>query len=50
MGFMPKKSTIDAIFVIQKMMKKFEVARRKLYMVFVNFVKIFDRVPREDAW
>ena len=49
-GFVPVKCAVDAIFSVRQMMEKYEVAGRKLYMVFVNLEKAIDRVPRRVIW
>ena len=36
-----EKGTIDTIFLVSQMMEKYEVAKRQLLMVFVDF-KSFD--------
>ena len=50
-GFMPGKGTIDAIYVVRRMMEKHEAKGKKLYLCFVDLRKAFDRVPRSViAW
>ena len=49
-GFMPGKSTIDAIFIIRQVQEKFLEGNRKLYWCFVDLEKAFDRVPREVVY
>lgn len=45
-GFMPGKSTTDAGFIVRQLQEKFNAKKKKLYHVFVDLEKAFDRVPR----
>ena len=46
-GFQQGKATTDAIFIIRQLQEKYTAKKRKLYHVFVDLEKAFDRVPRE---
>ena len=49
-GFIPGRSTTDAIFVVRQLQEKYLAANKRLYMHFVDLEKAFDRVPREVIW
>ena len=49
-GLMHGRGTFDAIFIMRQMLEIYEMLGRKLYVVFVDSEKAFDRVPREVIW
>ncbi|KAK3523752.1 hypothetical protein QTP70_009235 [Hemibagrus guttatus] len=49
-GFMPRKSTTDAIFALRILMEKYRDGQRELHCVFVDLEKACDRLPREELW
>ena len=46
-GFMPKKGTIDAIFILRQIQEKHLDKKKDIFFAFVDLEKAFDRVPRE---
>ncbi|KAK3563927.1 hypothetical protein QTP86_006213 [Hemibagrus guttatus] len=49
-GFMPRKSTTDAIFALRILMEKYRDGQRELHCLFVDLEKAYDRLPREELW
>ncbi|KAK3536535.1 hypothetical protein QTP86_013862 [Hemibagrus guttatus] len=49
-GFMPRRSTTDAIFALRILMEKYRDGQRELHCVFVDLGKAYDRMPREELW
>jgi len=49
-GFRPERSTIDAIFTTKMILKKRQEHGQESYVLFLDLVKAFDRVPRPLLW
>ena len=49
-GFMPGKSTTDAMFALRMLMEKYREGQKELHCVFVYIEKAYDRVPWEELW
>ena len=47
-GFMPGRSTTDAIFAQRQLMKKYREGQRELHCEFIDLEKAHDRVPRAE--
>ena len=46
-GFRKEHGTLDAVFTLQHLMHKARYTNQRLYVIFVDFTKAFDRVRRE---
>ena len=49
-GFMPGRSTTDAIFALRQLMEKCREGQRHLHCVFIDVEKAYDRVPQMEVW
>ena len=49
-GFMPGKSTTDALFALRVLMEKYREDQKELHCVFVDLENAYDKIPREDVW
>jgi hypothetical protein len=49
-GFMPGRSTMDAIFLIRQLMKRCREQKKDLHMIFIGLVKSYDKVHRNVMW
>ena len=44
----PAKGTVDAIFIVRRLLEEYQKKDKKLYMCFVDTEKALDRVPRKE--
>ena len=49
-GFRPGRSTIDSIFSLKAVLKKRKEHGLETYVLFLDLVKAFDKVPRDTLW
>ena len=46
-GFMPGRSTMEAIYLLRRLMCLYRDRKVDLHMVFIDLDKEYDRLPRE---
>ena len=49
-GFMPGRSTMEAIYLLRKLMEGYREKKKDLHITFIDLEKVYDRVPRDIIW
>jgi hypothetical protein len=47
---MPRRSTIEAIFLIRQLMEKYREQKKNMHMIFLDLEKTYDKIPRNVMW
>ena len=49
LGFMPNRSTTDAIFALRQLVEKYREGQEDLHCIFIDLEKAYDSVPRQEV-
>ena len=49
-GFMPGRSTTDAIFCLRMLLEKWTEGQKAVHCAFIDLDKVYDWVTREELW
>ena len=49
LGFMPDRSTTDAIFALRQLVEIYREGQENLHCIFNDFEKAYDRTPQQEV-
>ena len=49
-GFIPERSTTEAIFCLRMLLKKWTEGHKEVHCALIDLEKAYDRVSREELW